>query len=195
MPVTTCPRCDAPLEPDDRFCPKCGVNLASVLPPMPPYAYAAPPPVPPPGGVWTPYGAPVSEWWPRVGAMLLDSLILVVPTVVVELVIVAGFGSGVGASAAQFVISLLIGGFYFGVLNGTGTGQTIGNRAAGIAVRDANHNDVIGRGRGWLRWFVRFALYLFLVLPGLLNDLWPLWDRQRQTLADKAAGSVMIRLR
>lgn len=138
---------------------------------------------------------PVSEWWPRVGAMLLDSLVLAVPTIVVDAVISALAGSGAGAGAAEFVFALVVGGAYFGLLNGLGSGQTLGNKAAGIAVRDVATNEVIGAGRGLLRWFVRFALYLFLFLPGLLNDLWPLWDGQRQTLADKAARSVMVRLR
>ena len=126
--------------------------------------------------------------------MLLDGLLLLVPTIVVGAAL-ATAGSGPGVQATRFVVTLLIGAAYFTVLNGLGTGRTVGNRAAGIAVRDADSDVVIGPARGLLRWFVRFALYLFLVIPGLLSDLWPLWDRNRQTLADKAARSVMIRTR
>lgn len=125
--------------------------------------------------------------------MLLDALILAVPTGIVTGALGAA-GTGPGVAGAQFVLVVAIGAAYFGGLNGTGRGQTLGNRAATIAVRDATGDTEIGLARGVLRWFVRFALYLF-VLPGLLNDLWPLWDDNRQTLADKAAGSVMIRLR
>lgn len=146
-------------------------------------------------GVWTPYGEQLAEWWPRVGAMMLDWVILIVPTIVIDAVIQNAWGSTTEAAALEFVLVLAINAVYFGTLNGTGRGQTIGNRAAGIAVRDATTNEVIGNGRGMLRWFVRFALYLFLLLPGLLNDLWPLWSKQRQTLADQAARSVMIRVR
>jgi uncharacterized RDD family membrane protein YckC len=86
-------------------------------------------------------------------------------------------------------------GLYFSLLNGIGTGQTVGNRAPGIAVRDAKTGEVIGFKRGLLRWFIRFVLYLALVLPGLLNDLFPLWDSRNQTIADKAARSVVIGLK
>lgn len=127
--------------------------------------------------------------------MLLDSVVLFIPTLIVNAVIEHDWGNTTGAGALEFVIAFAIGAVYFGTLNGTGTGQTIGNKAAGIAVRDAATDQVIGYQRGLLRWFVRFALYLFLLLPGLLNDLWPLWNKQRQTLADQAARSVMIRVR
>lgn len=145
-------------------------------------------------GPVTAYGAVLSSWWPRVGSMLLDSLVLAVPTLVIN-ALFAHAHTHAGAAAGSLVADMAIGAAYFGLLNGTGTGQTLGNRAAGIAVRDVRDNTVIGLGRGLLRWFVRFALYLFLVLPGILSDLWPLWDGLRQTLADKAANSVMIRVR
>lgn len=34
-------------------------------------------------------------------------------------------------------------------------------------------------------------LWLLLV-PGLLDVLWPLWDGKRQTLHDKIAGTVVV---
>lgn len=127
--------------------------------------------------------------------MLLDGLVLFVPTIVIQVVIEHAWGHTARAGALEFVLILAVGATYFGTLNGTGTGQTLGNKAAGIAVRDATTNEVIGYQRGLLRWFVRFALYLFLFLPGFLNDLWPLWNKQRQSLADQAARSVVIRMR
>lgn len=145
--------------------------------------------------MWTGYGAPLAEWWPRVGAILLDGLILGIPILVINAIIQADWGNTTGAAALEFVLFIAIQAVYFGTLNGTGSGQTLGNKAAGIAVRDVASNQVIGYSRGYLRWFVRFALYLFLAVPGILSDLWPLWHKQRQTLADQAARSVMIRVR
>lgn len=127
--------------------------------------------------------------------MLLDGIVLGVPILIINAIIQADWGSTTGAAALEFVMLIAIQAVYFGTLNGTGTGQTLGNRAAGIAVRDVTTNEVIGYQRGFLRWFVRFALYLFLAVPGILNDLWPLWHKQRQSLADQAARSVMIRVR
>ena len=127
--------------------------------------------------------------------MLLDGIVLAVPTLIINAVLNHDLGNTAGAAALEFVLILAIQAVYFGTLNGTGRGQTLGNRAAGIAVRDAGKGEVIGYSRGFLRWFVRFALYLFLFLPGLLNDLWPLWNKSRQTIADQAARSVMVRVR
>ena len=118
-----------------------------------------------------------------------------IPILIINGIIQHDWGNTTGAAALEFVMFIAIQAVYFGTLNGTGTGQTLGNKAAGIAVRDAAANSVIGYQRGYLRWFVRFALYLFLALPGILSDLWPLWHKQRQTFADQAARSVMIRVR
>jgi uncharacterized RDD family membrane protein YckC len=142
--------------------------------------------------------------------MVLDSLIIGVPLFVINVILNAAFGTehlvkvGNGyafertiqgaAHIAIVVVMIAIEGLYFSILNGRGTGQTVGNRAPGIAVRDAITGEAIGFKRAVLRWFIRFVLYLALVIPGLVNDLFPLWDSRRQTIADKAARSVVIRL-
>ncbi len=143
---------------------------------------------------------------------MLDYLIVVIPLAIVNAIANAAFGTvhivkllngtyGTQRSiqGPAHVIILIataaIAGLYFSILNGTRNGQTVGNRAPGIAVRDATTGEAIGFKRGLLRWFIRFVLYLALFLPGLLNDLFPLWDNRSQTLADKAAHSVVIRLK
>jgi uncharacterized RDD family membrane protein YckC len=198
-------------------------SLPPAMPPppqfgTPPLYPAYPPPVPPfqagapDGGRLTSFGAPLARWWQRVGSLLLDYLIVVVPLAIVNAIVNSAFGTVHtvkllnGTYETQRSIQgpahvlILIGtaaimGLYFSILNGTGNGQTVGNRAPGIAVRDATTGEVIGFKRGLLRWFIRFVLYLALVLPGLLNDLFPLWDSRNQTIADKAAHSVVIRLK
>ena len=45
-----------------------------------------------------------------------------------------------------------------------------------------------------MRWLIRLLLYVAFIIPGLLNDLFPLWDSRHQSIADKAARSVVIRL-
>jgi uncharacterized RDD family membrane protein YckC len=144
--------------------------------------------------------------------MLLDYLIVAVPLVIVNAILNAAFGTEHqvklvnGTYATQrsiqgpahvliLIASAAILGLYFSILNGTRNGQTAGNRAPGIAVRDATTGEVIGFKRGLLRWFVRFVLYLAFLLPGILNDLFPLWDSRNQSIADKAARSVVVRLK
>jgi uncharacterized RDD family membrane protein YckC len=164
------------------------------------------------GGKLTSFGAPQARWWQRVGSMVLDILIVAVPLAILNAILNAAFGTervvklfnGTYATVRNIqgpahvlilIATAAIVGLYFSVLNGTHRGQTIGNRAPGIAVRDATTGDVIGFKRSLLRWFIRFVLYLALLLPGLLNDLFPLWDSRNQTIADKAARSVVIRLK
>jgi uncharacterized RDD family membrane protein YckC len=158
-----------------------------------------------------PFGAPLARWWQRVGAMLLDILVVAVPLLIINVVLNAAFGhqhfvtvDGTVHSVKSLtgtarivvdVLSSLATCVYFAILNGTGRGQTVGNRTPGIAVRDVDTGAPIGFWRGVLRWFVRSILYVALVIPGLINDLLPLWDGRRQTLADKAAHSVMIRVK
>jgi hypothetical protein len=164
-----------------------------------------------PGAPIAPFGAPLASWWQRVGALVLDGLVIGVPVVIVNLVLAAHFGHPhtvitngstrtmktlTGATRTVVdTLSVIVFGLYFAILNGTGTGQTVGNRAPGIAVRDVATGATIGFWRGVLRWFVRMILYVAFVIPGLVNDLFPLWDSRRQTLADKAARSVMIRVK
>lgn len=157
-----------------------------------------------------PFGAPLAGWWQRVGALVLDGLILGVPFVIIEAIVGSATDkkhlvlvNGVevtrttvsGAAVAVWIAWIVISALYFTVLNGTGHGQTVGNRAPGISVRDVSTGEPIGWGRGLLRYVVRSVLYLCLVIPGIVNDLFPLWDRRHQTIADKAARSVMVRLR
>ena len=167
---------------------------------------AWPPPAwPPVAPAWqqgpqAPFGAPLASWWSRVGAFLIDVAVLLVPTLLIQGVArAAGNQGATGTTSTATSIAVLLAGsavsaLYFGILNGVGKGQTLGNMALGIGVRDVHTGAAIGVGRGLLRWMVRYLLYFFL-LPGILSDLWPLWDTRRQTLADKAANTVMIKLR
>ena len=60
------------------------------------------------------------------------------------------------------------------------TGQSVGKRALGIRLLSAQTGQPIGGGNA----FLRDLVHLLDALSGL-GYLWPLWDRHRQTLADK----------
>jgi uncharacterized RDD family membrane protein YckC len=92
------------------------------------------------------------------------------------------------------IINIGIEGLYLIVMIGS-YGQTIGNRAVGTRVVAADGRPQVGYRTAALRWIVQPLLLLLLFIPGLLDFLWPLWDRQRQTLHDKAAGTLVIRVR
>ncbi len=68
------------------------------------------------------------------------------------------------------------------------TGQTIGKRVA----RTWLVSQTTGRPVGPLDAFLRDLLHV-LDGFGYIGYLWPLWDEERQTLADKIAQTVVVR--
>jgi uncharacterized RDD family membrane protein YckC len=73
-------------------------------------------------------------------------------------------------------------------------GQTLGKVSGNIAVRRDGDEDA---SLGWLWSFLRAMLpplFWVLLVPGLLDVLWPLWDPKKQTLHDKLVGSVVVRV-
>jgi uncharacterized RDD family membrane protein YckC len=191
---------------------------------QPPDGPQAPPPLPqappyepmaegeaPPGGWASPIptaqgweGRPLASWGSRVGATLLDILILTVPMAVLIGVIVAvAFSSDVGAVALGIFLGLayLVAAFlYAPVLMSRegGNGQTWGKQIVGIrAVRDVG--QPFDFGNAFLREFVIKGLLFgtvggwFLGIPTLLDYLWPLWDDENRCLHDMVAKTHVVR--
>jgi uncharacterized RDD family membrane protein YckC len=77
-------------------------------------------------------------------------------------------------------------------------GRTIGKRALGTKVVTASDRSKVSGGAASGRAAV-FALPPIVPLVGglfaLINELWLLWDRQRQCLHDKAAKTVVVKTR
>ena len=117
----------------------------------------------------------------RLGAWLVDFLVLLVPSIAVVLIL--------GNTAIANVITTIIGVVYFVALEGGPTGQTVGKRALGIRVFDfRGGSGPIGYPRALLRTIVKYPSGIVL----FLGYLWMLWDREKQTWHDKAAGSVVV---
>lgn len=182
------------------------------------HTWAQPGPVPPPGWCaptpdpWAVARAIAPPAWPgrrrqdhaswsrRVGASLLDS----VPGLVAGVVLVAGylpthlgFFRGDLTVAPRYPLVVVGSLLYVGALGlavynryvlAGRTGQSIGKRLTGIwLVRQTT-----GRPIGTLDAFVRDLLHV-LDGVGYVGYLWPLWDEERQTLADKLAQTVVVR--
>lgn len=149
-------------------------------------------------------GRPLAEWWQRAVAIVIDGIILYV----VFLILTALVGgsptvtsqSGTvtvqsGNLIAAYLIELVVTLVYFGLLDGSAKGQTVGKLALGIATRDINTGGPIGLGRAVLRRFIYSILWVALFIPGLLNVLSPLWDGRRQAWHDKVASSDVVKIR
>ncbi|MYQ77979.1 MULTISPECIES: RDD family protein [unclassified Streptomyces] len=156
------------------------------------YGYPTAPPVP--GGDYGQqpgYGArpPLSGWWRRVGAIVIDGIVIGIPYG-----ILLGIGGGVGGGAGSAIVFLGIvvgiGGGLFKLYKEGTTGQWIGKKALGISLlREAD-----GRPLGFGMAFVRYIAHFLDSLACYLGWLWPLWDDKNQTFADKICSSVVVRV-
>ncbi len=147
----------------------------------------------------------LASWWQRLAAFVID-------------LVLAGFAASLLASAlahpdigttsggvyqvvwtrgtvAFVAVTMLLVTAYFTFLNGSRRGQTLGKVLLGIATRDAASYGQLGAGRALARSLTQVVLYLLLVVPWVLDGLWPLWDPRRQSWHDKMAGSVVVRAR
>ena len=122
---------------------------------------------------------PRAGFWIRFAGLLLDGLILAVPSIVLFLILDVGI-----AYVLTFVVVLA----YFIALEGGPTGQTLGMKAVSIRVVDFDGGGPIGYGRATVRALVQYFLSGILYL----GYLWMLWDREKQTWHDKASRSVVV---
>ena len=139
-----------------------------------------------------PQGVTFAHWGKRVGATLIDSLILL--AAYVPALIGAGLASDPGTAGMGTVLTLIglvlyIGVFVWNVCIKQGsTGYTVGKGVMGIKLVKAETGLPIGGGMS----FVRQLAHFLDGLPCYLGFLWPLWDAKRQTFADKVIGTYVI---
>lgn len=137
-----------------------------------------------------------ASWLSRVGAYLLDTLILLIPLGIILGVIFAidpDDSSGAWAVLGiAYLITIVLPFVYFTVLHGNERGATYGKRALGIRVRSDQTGGSIGYGRAFGRYAIIVVFGLFFI-PIVLDYLWPLWDSKNQAQHDKVVGSVVLR--
>jgi uncharacterized RDD family membrane protein YckC len=183
-----------------------------------PNPYGQPTPSPygqQPGYGQPPYGqqgygatAGYANWFKRVGAYLIDQI----ATSIAGLPLWIGYGMLVAStetttnadgtvsttmddpSGTSLVLILLgvITSLAFFVWNSCirqgRTGYSIGKSALGIKLVGERTGQPIGAGLS----FVRQLAHIVDSLPCNLGYLWPLWDRKRQTFADKIMNTVVL---
>lgn len=123
-----------------------------------------------------------AEWWQRAVAYTIDWVLVSVIGQILQVSIRADLA---------IALSLLFPFVYFGWANGE-LGQTLGKRILRLYVVDHVTGAKIGFARGLIRHFSFFALFVALVVPGVIDALFPLWDKKRQTLHDKVVRSVVV---
>jgi uncharacterized RDD family membrane protein YckC len=135
--------------------------------------------------MYTPAG-----WWPRVGAALIDGLIVLACAVGLGLIgALASADAAYALGAIGYIAALL---FYAPVLLANNNGQTWGKRATGVRVIRAD-SQAIGLGRAFSREvLVKTILFGIIPVVPLLDALWPLWQDQNKALHDLVAGTRVI---
>jgi uncharacterized RDD family membrane protein YckC len=173
----------------------------------PPTGAPPPPPAQPPpmGDTTTVGGAPrYAEWWKRVVATIIDSVLLGIVNGILSPILGIGADPTFDPTTGQLeangffarvvlgnIVALVIGIGYYVYFNGGDRGQTVGKMAMKIRVRDETTGGPAGYGKALIRYVVGTVLFIACIIPGIVDMLFPLWDPKKQTLHDKAAGTIV----
>lgn len=149
----------------------------------------------------------LAEWGPRVGASLIDGIIIFCIALVIFVPLAAAFpflsdstggiiGLVLASLGAVFIFCVALA-LYAPILLYRWDGQTVGKRVAGIRVIKAD-----GEQLDFVEAFVReaiikgllilvIAIFTFFLLP-LVNYLWPLWDDENRCLHDFLCNTRVV---
>ena len=163
----------------------------SDMPPPPPddsgWSSQPPPPPEPPHAGATPAGfatlgtgetLALATPGRRLGARIIDGVILIVAGIIVNLAIPIIGGILVGAAYEIIFVTL--------------KGQTPGKMATGIKIVRADSGALPEWGVSAGRWAIPAIAYILLIIPGLLVNASLLWDDRRQGWHDKAVKTFVV---
>jgi uncharacterized RDD family membrane protein YckC len=152
----------------------------------------------------------LAGWWSRVGAQLIDGMIIGVGALVLLVAITAPFSIGFFANDTVGFVSIVVGVFigvlcvtvvallYAPAMMARTNGKTVGRMVVGIRVVRANGRP-IDFGYAMLREVVVKALLggicasLTGGLSWVVDTLWPLWDEENRALHDYVVNSRVIK--
>lgn len=168
-----CPRCRRAIDVHDGFageslyCPTCGQHM--MIPP--PVAHVV-------AGSSAVTGRTdfvhYAGFWIRVVADMIDTLVLVIPMIIADLII-------------PVVGGLVLWIMYKGLCLGNWNGQTLGKRACGIRVVDLTLRPC-SMGQAFGRTFAEFLSTIVLLIGYVMVG----FDARKQALHDKMAGTLHI---
>jgi len=152
-------------------------------------------------------GYPYAHWGKRVAASLVDGLLgslAAIPTWIGYGILAAHTttitnpdgtvststdGSPVALALIGLGFALSLAFFIWNTCLRQGrTGYSIGKGVLGIKLVSEATGQPIGAGMA----FVRYLAHVLDAIPCYLGYLWPLWDRKRQTFADKIVKTVVL---
>jgi uncharacterized RDD family membrane protein YckC len=134
-------------------------------------------------------------FWRRFLAWLIDAIILGVVGGILAAVFGLGSGSAGGGNASfnfgtgGTLLNIILGLLYFTLMIGLVNGKTIGAMVLGIRVVPADGGARVSIGKALIRAVVAYVSGLVIAL----GYLWMLWDGNKQTWHDKAAGTYVVK--
>ena len=137
----------------------------------------------------------LGSWIARVGAALIDGLIVDIPLVIGYLIFIPSLlgGSPPGTASQLLAFVCFIAAFALAVWNQLirqgKTGQSLGKQALGLRLVRETDGQPIGFGMC----FVRALAHVLDSLACMVGYLWPLWDSKRQTFADKIMSTLVVK--
>jgi uncharacterized RDD family membrane protein YckC len=140
---------------------------------------------------------PYAGWWRRALGLFIDLVVVFGPAAVLVLVAVA-LGANAAPGAARtlgitLLVLLAVAAIATAVTLQTraegSTGQTVGRRATGTRLVGYYDGLPIGALRSLGRFLAHVADHGFCYI----GFIWPLWDKHKQTFADKIMDTVVVK--
>ena len=182
-----CPNCTSENSDNASYCGTCGHNLRSAVGRPADYV---PPGTPPPAGSQAPPSAGYARFGKRVGARLIDIIVLILVNIVITTIVAAAAGWEQDSNDDRievYVISFVANWLYYAGMHSSPYQATLGKLALGITVTGYN-----GRQIGFLhatgRWLAEIPSTLIL----LIGFLMPLWTQRKQALHDMIAATLVV---
>lgn len=174
-------------------------------------------------GPTTPDGQPLAGWGLRFLARIIDGIVLIViGSVLVQVVApdlidnymdyidrvangsTAAIPSELAGDILRFSLALAVVGIIYEAVMLKTVGATLGKLATGLRVRLRDQAGPLSWATAGIRAVVWFIPSLISGVPGIgnfaglfnvLNGLWPLWDKNKQSINDKAAKTNVVKKR
>jgi len=207
-----CKVCGAEELADQQFCTSCGTPSDG------PFAVPAPIPYFEAEAVNSADAAGIAGFWWRVLSFVIDVILVTIASVIVGL----AFGKSGKHLVVAAIIGTIVSFLYFGLLLRYRRGQTLGMAATSLRCVNRSDRGPLRPPQVFLRTGAYCALLfvnnlyhlttyqhptvaqtaherhqvliaLIFVLPHALDLLWAAWDRNRQTLHDKVASTIVLR--
>ena len=173
-------------------------------PPPPPGG--APPPPPPSGAMAGVDGREQANFGQRLGALIIDALIIGVPVLIIYAVLLSVVptelvvcqdgtaiceeptGAGFGILLIAYLAIVIVALWYYGEFDGN-RGATIGRKTLGIKLVKVDTDETVGFWRAVGRQFARIPSSFICYL----GYFWMIWDSDSQTWHDKIVKTQVIK--